>query len=236
MLPIEPEIAGADITMIGSFNPMIFTPGWLARNKLITDQMADAAKVQIIHAEISSVELDWFRFRVDKDRFQIQTREASLVRLSDLVVNMFGGVLMHTPIWQLGISRWVHFSVGTFEIRNKIGRALAPMEPWGEWGREIDAQTGDMSGGLSTLVVEQKRPAQSPFVDIGISATVQPSLKMRQGTGVYMNVQDNCKLETLEKTIGCLDIVKKLSDSFESSIAHSETIISQIMSLKAKLS
>jgi hypothetical protein len=141
---------------------------------------------------------------------------------------MFGNLLVHTPIWQLAVVRIVHFSAGTESGQHRIGRTLAPTGPWGLWGNQIEHAS--KRSGMSVLTMELD--GEDPPFGRAVTATVQPSQKVRPGIGVHMEVNHRYTLPTLEKTIGSQEIVSKLSSVFETSLKQSEAIIDQIMSLK----
>ena len=67
----------------------------------------------------------------------------------------FGELLPHTPLQQMGINRQVHFGVGSEEIRNRIGRTLAPTAPWGEWGAKIASSSPELRGGFASLTMQE---------------------------------------------------------------------------------
>jgi hypothetical protein len=98
---IEPEISAANIVLIGSFNPRIFRPEWFQSMDIIGNADDQSAD------------------------------DPPFVRIQDVVLKAFKEFLMHTPVYPLGINRTVHFSVGSFNVRDAIGRLLAPHEPWG---------------------------------------------------------------------------------------------------------
>jgi hypothetical protein len=227
---IEPEISTASIRMRGNFNPAIFTPDWIARTDLVGEKVGVAVELKVVHPEVSVLECEWFSLRVTKQLFQIDTNDAPFIRIADLTGRMFGNVLLHTPIWHLVIARSVHFSAGTEAVQHQIGRTLAPLEPWGWWGKEIEG--GSQRGGLGSLAMEA-RVEEAP-IRHSTQAVVQPSAKVRPGIGVFVEVEDRFTLPSEEKTIGSLEIIAKLSAYFEKSVKHSESIIDQIMSLKGR--
>ena len=55
---IEPESDEAGIVIVGSFNPRIFQPFWLAKQNLISDEAAENAKITIIHPDITAFEIE----------------------------------------------------------------------------------------------------------------------------------------------------------------------------------
>jgi hypothetical protein len=154
---IEPEISAAAIVMVGFFNPQIFQPFWLAHHGVISEREAETARIGFIHPEITQFNIEAeFSIQVERERFVIDRAIAPLVRIADVACRIFGELLPHTPVRQLGINRHVHFDVGSFTARDQIGIKLAPREPWGEFGRLVSTGEGAKHGGLQSLVMIQK--------------------------------------------------------------------------------
>ena len=228
---IAPEIGDVSVVLVGNFNPPIFHPSWFLGNGLIGEQEASAAEIEVIHREITIFRMDWISIRVEQDRFVAETQEAPFIRLSDLVVRTFKEFLIHTPVRMLGINRRVHFSVGDEETRNRIGKTLAPHEPWGEWGKHIEGGDLQKRGGLRSLVMEQK--------DLDdrskgyIRSKIEPSSKLDpKSNGIFMEINDHYEVEDPDGLSGCDEIIGILEKQFDVSIRRSEWIIDQIMALR----
>ena len=160
---IEPEISGASIVMVGSFNPQIFQPFWFAEYGVISRELAAGAQVGLILPDISSFRLEGeFNVQVERDRFSIDRALAPLIRIADVVCRVFGDLLPHTPIHQVGINRLIHFNVRSEAVRDEIGRKLAPWEPWGDWGRTAFTGDGVRKGGLLSLTMTQRNLTDRP--------------------------------------------------------------------------
>lgn len=144
---IEPELEDVSIILLGDFNPPIFSPEWLSRHKIVGEQAAFESKIDIIHPDVSQFSVGNIEFVVERQRFQLLVRSAPFVRILDVVSKAFRELLPHTPIRQFGINRSIHFSVGSETVRNAIGRKLAPLEPWGDWGVQISKGSGELGGG-----------------------------------------------------------------------------------------
>jgi hypothetical protein len=71
------ELEGASIVVLGSFNPRIFQPLWLSANNLIRPEEADAAKIEIIHREISIFSTEWFNLQVTDGSFSVECKDPS---------------------------------------------------------------------------------------------------------------------------------------------------------------
>lgn len=230
-MEIEPEKSGVTIVLVGSLNPKIFSPDWFARHGLLPGDVADAAKVEVVHQEITVFRTDWFSLRVEGTRFIATTQQAPYCRLSDLLVRTFREFLPHTPIGRLGINRYVHFDVGSFENRDRIGTLLAPKGPWGEWGPLVAAGEGKERGGMTSLTMEQRSLDDRPKGYI--RAKIEPSIEIKDRvSGIFMEVNDHFQVEDEEKVVGCEEIINLLEGRFDDSIMRSEWIIDKIMKLK----
>jgi hypothetical protein len=228
---IEPEIEGVSIVLLGSFNPKIFQPYWMAKHGLISDSEAEIADVAVIHPEIAAFMIeDLFTLQVHPTRFFIERNVAPLVLICDLVGRLFGDLLPHVPIHQMGINRTAHFNVGQ-EQRERIGLMLAPREPWGDWGKEVSSGEGPKHGGLQSLTLIQRNVSDRPRG--WIQTKIEPSLRISHGqTGIYMEVNDHYELTDSSQTSTPEAMMELLVKVFDNSIRRSAGIIDQIMSLK----
>ena len=55
------QIYNLSIVIAGEFNPIITQPFWLSSKKLIREQEAQNAKVEIMHPEVVKFSLDWVK-------------------------------------------------------------------------------------------------------------------------------------------------------------------------------
>jgi hypothetical protein len=229
-LRIEPEISGVAIVLRGNFNPSIFQPFWMAKQGLISEDAAESAKVAVIHQEISQFAVDSeFILNVQSDRFQISRATAPLITVSDLCSRIFGDILPHTPISQLGINRSVHFSVGSLQERDRIGKLIAPQDPWGDFSSNFNSDDPLKLGGLQTMTMISK---QVPDREAGwIQARIEPSQAIgKGGSGIFMEINDHYEIKD---TTDAVVVMRILQERFDTSIENSDKIIDQIMSLKS---
>jgi len=229
---IEPDNSTVTIVLVGSFNPVIFHPEWFARHGLLTEQEKNTAidSVELIHREINSFRMEWLSIRVERERFIAETREAPFRRLADFMVRTFKERLIHTPVNRLGINRLVDFNVGDEATRNRIGKALAPHEPWGEWAQEIEGRSAKKRGGMRTLVMEQSDLDDRERGHI--QAKIAPS---RSNAGIFMEINDHYEAKDPAQSQGCEEMIDVLDKNFDESIRRSEWIIDQIMALKDRV-
>ncbi len=225
---IEPEISGVRVVLAGQFNPAIFTPAWFAMHAILPRSVEANAKLQIAHPQVTIFSTDWLHLEVTTDHFQVETRQAPYIRLRDLVMRVFKEHLHHTPVNAFGINRDVHFQVSSGVARDRIGRTLAPVEPWGDWSHDLGS-AGEQ-GGMTSLTMSQVDPQGRPKGG-RINVTVEPSNRIGQGrVGVYVRVNDHYTIE--DTAPRALELLMELfEDDFEASLRRSDVIIDHVMSL-----
>ena len=226
---IVPEISGTTIVLVGSFNPAIFTPAWFELHELLPRGTAESATLQLAHPQATVFNAEWLNLNVNAERLVAETSQSPDVRVRDLMVRTFKEHLNHTPLKALGINRHVHFDVKSPDKRDRIGRILAPIEPWGAWGEVIGR--GGLHGGLTSITMTQNDPEGRPKGG-RINVKVEPSMRIGEGrTGVFVNVNDHYVCDANEQD-SAEAAIHLLEESFEGSVERSNEFIDQIMSLK----
>ena len=225
---INPQISQVGIVVIGAFNPAIFTPAWFVLHDLLPTEIESSANVQVVHPQVASFTANWLNLQATADRFTVNTTRAPHVRLCDLVQRIFKELLPHTPLKQFGINRDVHFPVQSMAELERIGRALAPVQPWGVCGRNLGFD--GTHGGMTSLTMSQLRPEGRQVGD-QIHVKVEPSKLMSLGFGVYVSVNDHYVIGDTAASGTSARLVDLLADNFERSLSRSEEIIDHIMSL-----
>lgn len=231
---IKPEIDVVSIVLLGKFNPAIFTPAWFSWNDLISESSANNANLQISHPQITAFDTDWFKLEVKTDRFSISAAQPSFIHICDLAVRIFRDKLFHTPLTALGINKEIHYCVKNFEERMKLGRKLAPVEPWGDWGKEIE--NNEVPSGVTHLTMTQVKPeGASRTPNCLINVTVRPSALITNGRfGVHVATNDHYALEKENTQTATSEVISLLESNFDRSIKHSDNIVNHLMSLTEK--
>ena len=221
-----PAAQESGIVLLGSFNPAIFQPAWLVKHELIDEEEYEDVKLSLVHNELTEFRVKIGKIRVEPQRFQIVSKEEPFVESLDLVLGIFSNLLPHTPIAQVGINYSVHFALEAAEQRHRLGRALAPIEPWGVWGQTLDGEVPDNRGGLRSLVMEEPRPNGR---DIGHRRVhVEPSVRQNlvdPKVGVHMLVNDHFELKEPDATLA----MDWLAERFDASLSESKSIIADLM-------
>ena len=227
---IAPEITGVTLVLIGNFNPAIFAPAWFGWHNLLPEKAVEAAELRIVQPQMTSFQAEWLELQVLPDRFSISSAQPPFIRLRDLAIRVFQEQLPHTRLRSMGINRQIHFLVDSIEQRDRIGRQLAPIGPWGEWGRllEPDGRRGGMTSLTMTQIDLDDRSAAGR-----INVMVQPSNRIGQeGTGIYVQVNDHYEVEDPDSRTATSDLVSVLEMGFEESLCRADRIIDHLMSLR----
>ena len=225
---IEPEISGLSVVLLGKFNPAIFTPAWFAMHGLLPESAAKSATLEVAHQQLTTFSTDWLRLQVKTELFSVETLQAPYIRLRDLVVRVFKEHLYHTPLTAFGINRHVHFQVSSATTRDRIGRTLAPVEPWGAWRHDLGLDSEH--GGMTSLTMSQVNPKGRPKGG-RINVKVEPSNLIGQGRlGVYVQVNDHYANDDANPRAGG-HLMGLLEDNFDRSLRRSDSIIDHVMFL-----
>jgi hypothetical protein len=221
---IVPEFSSAQIVLIGKFSPELFTPEWLAENGLIGESECRAAEVKVNNESIADIATAWCRLFATPEKFVVATQQAPWVRLSDLCLKLFVEVLPQNKIGFMGINRTVKFETGSWGARDRLGRALAPRNVWGEWGEVLERDEGKGASGLSNITMRQGHELTDRSGG-HIEARIGPG----EGTSVVMSINDHYESPEGEEESGSGELMRRLSANFEASIRRSDWIIGEIM-------
>ena len=224
----QPDISGVHLVLLGSFNPVIFTPAWFALHGLLSEEDVGSAELRVAHNQVTDFQSNWFNLQVTPDRFSIETMIAPHIRIRDLVVRVFGEFLSHTPVKALGINSGAHVKAQDKEELNRIGTALAPPSAWGPWQEKLDLDCD--SGGMSSLKMSQLSPDERP-TGSAINITVEPSKKMgRDQLGVYIAINHHFQIDT-ENADSSRSLMRVFDQYYDNCIEMSNEIVDHIMSL-----
>lgn len=212
-----PEIESASIVLVGSFNPAILHPEWLAHKSLIRPEEAEQAEVEVVSRQLTVVRLSWFELQVLEDRFSATaTDPAHFQTLQECVLGIFS-LLEFTPISAMGLNRQMHFRMRKPENWASLENALAPKKPWAGIlpGRRDGAPT------LQTLSLNGNRDgsnAQSLIVKIEPSSRVQ--------SGVYMATNEHFEFPDANSTSKPMNM---LSQHWLEALAYSQHLANKLI-------
>lgn len=210
------ETEGATVVLLGSFNPAIFQPQWLASQQLLPKQEADHADIKVIQAEVTDFSTDWFQLQVLTNRFLVTSgdpRQYSPLR--DLAAGIFA-ILSHTPTTLLGISRGLHFRMPSAEKWHALGHVLAPKESW----LPIVHRPG-----LRSMLMEGKRQPES---NATLYVKCEPSVKVEYG--IFIEVHEEHKPPAVD-TLGSEWVQECLNRNWDDMITFAESAAAHILDL-----
>jgi hypothetical protein len=213
----SPEVDGASIVMIGSFNPAIFQPRWLGAQHLIRPEEAESAKITIIQAEVADFSTEWFQLQVLQNRFVLTSADPrQYAPLRDLAGAIFA-MLPQTPVTALGLNRSFHFKMPSVDSWHRIGHVLAPKDPW----------NSIMEGpGLRSMLIEGRRKQ----VDGGVlRIKVEPSTQVEYG--LYVAVNEEFKSPGNGESEAARWAAESLAEHWDAILNFSEVAAEHLLSL-----
>ena len=113
-----------NIVVLGTFNPSIINPSWLALKHIIREEEAEYAQIEIIHSEVVQFKLKWTEISGDINRFSFGTSLSThFDALKDLVISIFH-VLSETKIRAIGLNHIFDLNLQNKELYNEVGSKL----------------------------------------------------------------------------------------------------------------
>ena len=225
---MQPEKDETTIVLVGSLNPAIFHPAWFALNGLAAKDDINNATIDVVHNELSRFVVRGIAVSVEPFRFAATCAYLHRERIKDMVRTCFGDLLKHTPVRAMGINRSIHFKCPSEKVRDRVGRKLAPLAPWGTWGKDIQnapVRPG-LHGGMIRLTMREE--PRSDNYDGYIGAEVQPSTLLSDNSGIYLEVNNHFKLAEKDP-VDAESAVEVLEDTWDSSLEKSTKIFGELM-------
>lgn len=210
-----------NVVLVGSFNPSIVQPYWLASKGLVKPEEAEHADVEVISRELVSFRLpESLGIQVTLDRFQIAEASAPS---RELLRDLAEGVLRYlpeTPLAAMGINHNYHYRVATEDAWHAFGHHVAPKEMWEGVLREP---------GTRSLILQGVRPDEYAG---RVIVQIEPSLRVHPGIFVALN--DHFQLDAMDMTTGerAIDV---LVNAWEPSVDRAQAITDQVLKVAGAL-
>lgn len=216
----EPKLEreGIDLILLGSFNPQVLHPAWLAAQELIRKEEAESAKVEIVHAEVASVTVGSIKLQVTQERFQTSTEDPSSYEVARDLTMGYLDVLHHTPVRVMGLNRAMHFLVPSVDAWHEIGHHLAPKEMWSKTL---------VKPGMRSLTMEGLRPDRFKGY---IRVRVEPSVRVHPG--VYITLNDHYQEEREDPGRGCEEFIEILRVNWGQFLELSQKIAYSLLGMQ----
>lgn len=226
------ETHAAAIVLLGKFNPSIFSPAWFAKVGIITDEELENTRNPFTHPEFAQFSIPRFDLNVAPHRFGLVTSHESFIHLVDDVYEIFAKQLPHTPMNMLGINYDAQFKLDTIEQRHALGRALAPIAPWQDFGKRLEPDDRTKLGGMIALIMQENPPDRNQGYR---RVQIDPLNGLSNQTGLRMQINDHFQLADFKDEQGATPIMNILRDNFEKSMKEAKAIVSQLMDFASQL-
>lgn len=180
----EPDLSGASIVLLGSFNPAIVHPRWLAEKGLLSQEAASFASGQrssqqpmIMTPQFTTFSADWLTVQVRQEQLILMTvEEGRDVDLRDFAEGLMS-LLPETPVDAMGLNYDAHFRATSQEAWHEFGDRFLPKDVWegvfpaGPW---IARPTGQFVGMRSAIAEVHREPEKIPgFVRVELAPSVR---------------------------------------------------------------
>ncbi|HEX2064365.1 MAG TPA: PH domain-containing protein [Acidimicrobiales bacterium] len=212
--PVRREIEGANLFLVGAFNPAVLQPDWFASQGLISHEEAYVANIQTSHRDRLVFTTDTFDLKASTEQLVIgSTNPPAFGRLGDIVRTVLEEV--RPPIGKLGLNNDVHFRLPSADSWEQIAQRLAPA---GSWNGLLPQPR------MRSLQFQGERSDGRPGA---VFVRVEPSIRVRPGA--YIQVNDHYEIANPGSPRGTEDAARIVSESWSRSFSHSEAISHQVL-------
>ena len=216
MARTAPERESASIVLVGSFNPAILHPQWLAKQGLIPESEAEHAKVELVSPHLTAVHFEWFDMQVMDNRFMVTTADPSqFPSLQECVSGIFA-LLEFTPIEAMGLNSDRHVRVSTTHW-TRLEQRLAPHNLWAG----VLPGPRDGASSLQTLTVVGIRPGSKAE---RLSVTIEPSHHF--DGGIFVRTNEHFRFSEGGDATAPM---RTLRDNWVNAIAYSNDVTDQLV-------
>lgn len=206
------------IVLVGSFNPAILNPDWLAAHGLIRPEEAsgDGVEVTIVSADVAVFRAVWLRLQATRDKIIFSTSdEEHRESLRELVEGVFR-LLEYTPIKLMGLNTSQRFVIQSEDDWNDLGDRLAPKDPWTDVVKGM-RENGDP--GLLSLTIQGIRDdSSSKFVTFTVRGVAERVLEISSNEHFEAEVDQ-----------GPDELMQALHTSWIGSLVYAEQVANHIL-------
>ena len=199
------------------------------KNNIETEIEKRGFEIHKFGNDVARFQIDDVEYIVEASRFQLFTSAAPWIKIADMANMIFGELLAHTPILAFGINHEIHFNTPSIESRIELGRQLAPIEPWGAYGKQYE-ESNESSAVVPTSLTMQRRQLTDE-VEFETNVKIEPSVVLTGDCGVYMDLNYHHKLLHNAGSFGATEAIELLLERFDGCISEAEEIFDQIMGL-----
>jgi hypothetical protein len=183
----EIQIFTSSIVAAGDFNPAIFSPDWLERNKLIGEGDATVAREGsqgrqlLVSHQVSTFESEWFALQVVENQLSLTSKGVLSLAFKDLAAGIFQ-LVSHTPVTAVGLNFVGQYKFASEENYHKVGDVLAPKGIW-------STLYPDECAGLEQITIRFKRGTRDKPEETKDEKriTLQPSRNIKYGVSLSLN-------------------------------------------------
>ncbi len=228
-------MSGISVVAVGSFNPAIIHPLWLAQKGLLPENIAEHALTAeqpqplIVTRDLTAFVADWLTVQVSQDQAVFSTvdraREADL---RDLAGGVFE-LLPETPVHAVGINADTHFQLGSEEEWHAFGDRFLPKDFWepifekGQWTE----RSGGAHVGMRSMAVEVHRADEALPGHVRIE--LAPSLRVIPN-GVYAGINAHFQLSKDADDRGSAEqALRTMTKYWDETRALENSLVSQLL-------
>ena len=231
-MPPQLIAKNANVVAIGGFDVRSFTPTALLQSDVLALPEAKAVDLlTVIPGRVVSFETNGLKVAAEPHRVQIERHLPPYIQAGDVLTKAIrDNSKFPSNITAIGINTNATWQLDSHEVRDRLGRLLAPIDTWGRWSEEL--KQADRYGPRDprhpgVAMISMRLPIREDRKAGWIEVRVGPG--MSAAPEIVISTNDHYALPDDEKEPDPLALLAIVETRFDVSIKRAEEIAASIL-------
>jgi len=224
------------VVLLGVFNVRSFTPTALLKSDVLTlSDAVSADAITILSTKVSSFEIEGLKVDAQSERIQVDASAPPYIRAADILnKTLRENSDFPSKITAIGVNVNAYYMLDNYEMRDRLGRKLAPIDAWGKWGEQLkkaQALPPDDPGHSGMMSIVMRLPMPDDRISGHIDVRVEPSSRLKSPE-VFIAINDHYGISPDAGKASSSDplaLLEVLETRFDSSVQRAEEIMSSLL-------
>jgi hypothetical protein len=233
-MPQQLTLKTANVVALGRFDVRSFTPTALLGSEVLTLPEATAVEsLTVIPGRAVSFETSGLKVTAEQHRIQIERLAPPYIKAADVLSKAIrDNAKFPSDITAVGINTNATWLLDDLDVRNKLGRQLAPIDAWGRWSEELRraAEVGardPRNPGLASITMRlpMTEDRKAGWIDVRVG----PTFRVAGGPEIIIAINDHYAFDDADKEPEPLALLATVETRFDASIKRADEIAASIL-------
>ena len=231
-MPQQLVLKNANVVVVGGFDVRSFTPTALLQSDVLTPPEAKSVEsLTVIPGRIVTFQTSGLKVTAEQHRLQIERHVPPYIKAADVLAKAIrDNSTFPSSITAVGINTNATWRLDDFDVRDKLGRQLAPIDAWGRWSEDLkraaefgprDRRHPGVASITMRLPLSDDRKAGWIDVRVGPAYSGAPE--------IIISTNDHYALPDDEKETDPLALLAVVETRFDASLRRADEVAASIL-------